>query len=113
MDMMGGKNNFPKEIEENIQEIENLMVKFASDNKTIYTPGGSTLFKQVMKVLFVDTFCNIAEHSKFMRVALSELEGVDRVVDMLKAGTSAGCFTSICYFIVLIVLIALGIFGVY
>ncbi len=113
MDMMGGKNNFPKELEENIQEIENLMVKFASDNKTVYTPGGNTLFKQVMKVLFVDTFCNIAEHSKFMRVALSELEGVDRVVDMLKAGTSAGCFTSVCYFIVLIVLIALGIFGVY
>ena len=113
MDMLGAKSNFIKDINNNIQEIEDLMVAFSKENSTVYTPGGNTVFKQVMKILFVDSFCNMAEHSKFMRIAFNQLEGVDRVVDMLKAGTSAGCFTSVCYFIVLIVLIALGIFGVY
>jgi hypothetical protein len=38
---------------------------------------------------------------------------MDEVVDMLKAGSTAGIFTAIIYFITVIVLIICGIFNVF
>jgi regulator of sigma D len=100
------------EIKVKLLEIDQIMLNFSKKDGSIYIPGGS-LFKTIMKILLVDVFCNLSATTKGAENIISKMGEMDEVVDMLKAGSTAGIFTAIVYFITVIVLIICGIFNVF
>ena len=88
------------------------MIQFSIDDNSTYTPGNS-LFKTVFKSIMFDIFCNVMTTAKSSQDVISKLGEIKEIIDMLKAGTVSGILTSICYFIVVIVLIICGIFNIF
>jgi hypothetical protein len=93
-------------------ELDQIMINFARNDGSTYIPGNS-LFKTIMKILLTDVFCNIFSTAKGAENIISKMGEMDEVVDMLKAGSTAGIFTAFVYFITVIVLIICGIFNVF
>jgi hypothetical protein len=101
-----------RELREKLTELDQIMINFARNDGSTYIPGNS-LFKTIMKIVLTDIFCNVFSTAKGAQDIISKMGEMDEVVDMLKAGSTAGIFTAIIYFITVIVLIICGIFNVF
>ena len=108
------KNNIDKieSIKDNLLEVESLMIKYAHESGSTYVPGNS-LFKIVLKYLFLNSMCNVFQTSKTSLDVMNSMKGVTNIADMVKAGTSTGVVVGFFYFIALIVLIIMGVFNKY
>jgi hypothetical protein len=103
MDMIRGK----------IIQVDEIMTQFAKEDKSVYDPNGQRLFKEIFKIITVDSFCNFSQTNKDMGSIIYELESVQGVAELLKVGTICGLNVSIVYFITFIVLVLFGLFGFY
>ena len=88
------------------------MIIYSKENSSVYIPG-NTLFKTIMKILFLDIFCNVVTTSTTTKDIVLKMGKIHEVVDMLKSGSATGLFMSCIYFLTVIILIACGIFNVF
>ena len=93
-----------------IEKLNMYMINYSKETGSGYTPG-SSLFKTIFKVLFVDVVCNFFQTTKSTKDVLTAMGPIAELTDMLKSGTAAGFFTAISYFIAIIILIFCGIFN--
>lgn len=93
-----------------INELDNLMI--ASGTFPGYKKGVS-LFKLIFKHFYLTMFCNISQTADSSTYVISKAGEMAEIIDMLKAGSASGVYVALCYFIVYIVLLVLGIFNVY
>ena len=100
------------ELKEKINIMEGEMIDYAREDGSSYTPG-SSLFKTVFKIIFVDIFCNVVSTTKASSDVIHKMGDMKDIVDMLKAGSSSGVFIAIFYFITVIVLVICGMFGIF
>lgn len=106
------KNETIDDIKYKLALLNQTMIQFSIDDNSKYTPGDS-LFKTVYKAIMLDVFCNVMTTAKSSQDIISKLGEIKEIIDMLKAGTVCGLSTSVCYFIVVIILIICGIFNVF
>ena len=106
------ENKLVDEIKFKLNFLTDEMVEFSKEEGSKYIPGKSVL-KTVFKFIFMDTFCNIVSTSNSSLDVIYKMGEVEEIVDMLKAGTTSGIFTSIIYLITLLILIIMGIFGMF
>jgi len=99
-------------INNNLLEIQNLMLEYSYQSGTKYVIGPS-LFKIVLKYLFLNSVCNIFQTSKSSIDIIDNMKDIHNISDMIKAGTATGVMLTFFYFIALIVLICMGIFNKY
>lgn len=109
---MPGNDTQINDIKYKLYEIEQSMIQFANENNSKYVPGKS-LFKSIFKIVAVDMFCNISSTSKAGQSVIVQMGSMGEVVDMLKAGSTSGFFTSIIYLITFIILLICGIFNIF
>ena len=93
-----------------INQLDNLMI--ASGKFPGYKKGAS-LFKLIFKHFYLTMFCNISQTADSSSYVITKAGEMAEIIDMLKAGSASGVFVAMCYFIVYIVLLVLGIFNVY
>jgi hypothetical protein len=99
-------------IKAKLQELESFIIEYSIKDQSVYVPGPS-IIKIVLTSVFLTSFCNLTQTSKTTLDVISEMGHISNVTDMLKAGAASGLFTSIAYFITVIILIILGIFNKY
>jgi hypothetical protein len=100
------------DINQKLEILDEEMVEYAKMSDTVYTKGPS-LFKIVLKVILINTFCNVLTTAKGSQDVIHEMGDLKEIVDTLKSGTVSGFFTSIFYFISVIILILCGIFNAF
>ena len=105
-------NNSANELREKITHLDKLMTLYAKDEKSTYIPGDS-LFKTIMKNIFINVYCNIVSTGKTSNDVINAMGKMLEVSDTLKAGTVSGIFLSMYYFLTYIILIICAIFKVY
>jgi hypothetical protein len=96
------------DIKYNIATLEEYIINYSKEDGSVYTPGKS-LLKVVLKLVFINTFCNISQTAKTSNDIINEMGNISNITDMLKGGSISGLITSIAYFITVIVLIIMGI----
>jgi hypothetical protein len=99
-------------INDNLLELENLMIIYSHETGSKYVSGPS-LFKIVIKYIFLNGLCNVFQTTKTSLDVIDSMKGVHNISDMIKAGTSTGVIITLFYLIALIVLICMGIFDKY
>lgn len=99
-----------KVLRDRINGMEELMISYAKESGTTYTPGKS-LFKNIFKFLFMDLFCNVASTSKSGKEIIVAMGSVNNMVDMLKSSSASGIITAIIYFFTIIGIIICGLFN--
>ena len=100
-----GQTTEIQEIKVKLENLETTMINFSKQNHSSYIPGNS-LFKSLMKIIFVKIFCNVSQTAKTSKDVISQMGQMTQITDMLKAGTTTGFFTSF-------LLIICGIFNVF
>ena len=108
----GSDKAFKSEIKQKMYESEQIMIDFALTDDFVYIPGGS-LFKTMMKVILIDGICNVFSTAESVPGVIKDMGQIQEVVDMLKAGTSAGAYVGVFYLITFIILIICAIFKVF
>ena len=106
------ENKLIDEINFKINFLNDEMIAYSKEDGSQYIPGKSTL-KTVFKFLFMDLFCNVSSTANSSLDVIYKMGEVEEIVDMLKSGATSGLFTSLCYLITLIILIIMGIFGLF
>jgi hypothetical protein len=103
------KNNIDtiNNIKNKLNILENMMIEFSIENNSSYIPGG-TLFKSLLKIFIVNSFCNILETTKTGSNVMTKMGDIIDITDMLKAGSAAGFTVSFGYIISIIVLLIMG-----
>lgn len=99
-------------IKTKIDDLEEKMIYYSKRENAAYIVGGS-LFKTIFKFIFVNVFCNVVTTAKSSEDVINKMGDISEMVDMLKAGSSSGLFTSVIYLIAIIVLLFCGLFGVF
>ena len=74
---------------------------------------GESLAKVLFKIVFIQTFCNVVTTSKSSKNIIALMGNLGEIVDMIKAGSSAGLISCIIYFLTVIILIVCSIFNVF
>ena len=74
---------------------------------------GESLAKVLFKILFIQTFCNVVTTSKSSKDIFVKMGNLTEIVDMIKAGSSAGLISCIIYFLTIIILIICSIFNIF
>ena len=110
-DVALNQNNI-QQINDNLLECEELMYDYSKQTGTKFSPGNS-LFKIVLKYIFINILCNVSQTSKSSLDLIQQMNDVHNISDMIKAGASSGTIIGFGYFIALIVLIIMGILGKY
>jgi hypothetical protein len=105
-------DNKINELKDKINTLESEMIDYAKEDGSSYTPGKS-LFKNVLKSIYIDIFCNVVSTTKASGDIIHKMGDMKDIIDMLKAGSSSGVFISIFYFITVIILIISGLFGMF
>jgi hypothetical protein len=105
-------DNFVKDVTGKINNLEELIIQFASEDDSSYIKGKS-LIKNLFKIIFVDIFCNIMNTTNSSLSVISQLGEIKEVSDMIKSGVTAGVFVGIMYFFTVLVLIIMGIFNMF
>ena len=106
------ENKLIDEINFKINFLNDEMISFSKEDGSQYIPGKSPI-KTVFKILFMDLFCNISSTSNSSLDVIYKMGEVEEIVDMLKSGATSGLFTGLCYLLTLIILIIMGIFGMF
>ena len=105
-------NNNIIDIKSKLQQLNVMMIDFSVKDGSRYIKGPS-LTKTVFKIIFVDIFCNIFQTSHSSVNVIQEMGEMAEVTDMIKAGITAGVFTSIFYILTIIILIICIIFNIF
>jgi hypothetical protein len=100
------------EIKSKIKEINTFGKDYSTTEKSSFHTGES-LFKTLFKLLFIDIFCNVSSTSNSAENLITKIGGLNQLTDMLKAGSSAGIFTTILYILTVIILCLCSLFGVF
>ena len=95
-----------------LKYVEDLMIEYSKEKGTKYVPGKS-LFKTIFKMIMLNSFCNVLTTTNSSLDVIREMGDVKEFADMIKAGSASGTFTSILYFITVIILIVCSIFKVF
>jgi hypothetical protein len=74
---------------------------------------GPSLFKTIFRTLFLNLYCNTVTTANSGVDLVAQMGEIGELIDLLKAGTTAGFFTGIAYIIAVIILIVCSIFGVF
>ncbi len=96
----------------NLQSLEELIQDYSRKYGSAHIIGKS-LIKNILKGIFMNTFCNIIETSKSSNDIIGQLGGMHEFIDMTKSGSISGVITMVGYFIAIIVLVVMGIFDKY
>jgi hypothetical protein len=99
-------------VNNNLLELQSLMISYSYETGSKYIPGPS-LFKIVMKYVFLNSICNVFQTSKSSLDIIESMKDINNISDMLKSGCASGIIIALYYFIALIVLIIMGIFDKY
>jgi len=112
LDVLKNEENHSKNdiIKAKIDQLDQYMINYSNEIGASYTPGPS-LFKTIFKVIFVSVVCNLFETTKTMKNVLIAMGPIYEITDMLKSGTAAGFFTTVLYFIAIIILLICAIFN--
>ena len=101
-----------QELKDNIMECEELMLFYSKKIGSTYTYG-KTLFKIILKYIFINTLCNIIQTSKTSLDIMDSMGDISNITDTIRAGTATGVSMTFIYLITLIVLIIMGILNKY
>jgi hypothetical protein len=104
--------NTANELRDRVTNLDKLMIAYAKTENSTYIPGDS-LFKTIMKNIFVNAYCNIVSTAKTSNDVVDAMGKMHEAADMLKAGTVSGIFLSMYYFLTYIILIICAIFKVF
>jgi hypothetical protein len=105
-------SNSVNELREKITKLDKLMIAYAKNEHSTYIPGDS-LFKMIMKNIYINAYCNIISTAKTSNDVVDAMGKMLEVSDTLKAGTVSGIFLSMYYFLTYIILIICAIFKVF
>jgi hypothetical protein len=105
-------SNSADELRNRVTHLDKLMITYAKNENSTYIPGDS-LFKTIMKNIFVNAYCNIVSTAKTSNDVVDAMGKMHEATDMLKAGTVSGIFLSMYYFLTYIILIICAIFKVF
>jgi hypothetical protein len=101
-----------QKLRDKITNLDKRMLIYAKNENSTYIPGDS-LFKTIMKNIYINAYCNILSTTKTSNDVVNAMGKMFEVVDTLKAGTVSGIFLSMYYFLTYIILIICAIFKVF
>lgn len=100
------------EAKEKINKLTILGREYSKLDGSAYIEGES-LSKVLFKIIFIQTFCNVVTTSKSSKDIIILMGNLGEMVDMIKAGSSAGLISCFIYFLTVIILIICSIFNVF
>ena len=106
------ENKLIDEIKFKLNFLNDEMIAFSKEDGSQYIPGKSPL-KTVFKFVFMDLFCNVSSTANSSLDIIYKMGEVEEIVDMLKSGATSGLFTALFYLLTVIILIIMGIFGIF
>lgn len=101
-----------KEIQNKIIALEAKNVEYADKKGEVYQAGDSPT-KFFIKNVFINGLCNVFTTAKSAVDVVDQIGDLNELLDIIKCGSASGVIMSLIYFIVIIVLIICGFFGLY
>jgi hypothetical protein len=96
-----------EKIKENLIKLEEEMKKYLPS----YSKGG--FIENLLKKVYVASFCNVANSSYSAQEVIKECNGMNEIIDIIKAGKVAGNASSYIYFLVVIIIIICSVLGIF
>jgi hypothetical protein len=100
------------DIKYKIELLNQYMIEYSKENNSKYI-SGNTLFKTVIKMVFLDIFCNVVSTTNTTQDIILKMGKMVEVIDMLKAGSATGLYMGMIYLLTVIILIVCGIFNMF
>lgn len=101
-----------KDIKNKITKLESLNIQYAEEEGSKYQ-AGDTPTKFFIKNIFIGLLCNIFTTADSGKGIVTQIGGLNELIDILKCGSGSGVIIGFIYLITVIVLIICGIFKIY
>ena len=112
-DEKNNKNKYKiiEDIKEKMKVLDNIMNETSKEKGYDYDKSKYTLTNKLFKYFYVNAFCNIVTTAHSTQGVLKEMGDFDEIIDMMKSGMVCGSMTAKLYFLAIIIIIIMSIFG--
>lgn len=98
-------------INEKINSLDKMMNDIAIEKGYDYNKSKYSLTNRLFKYFYVNAFCNIVTTAHSTEGVLKEMGEFSEIIDMMKSGMVCGSMTAKLYFLAVIIIIIMSIFG--